>query len=84
MKIEYSNEDTDNPTTFEFLMDINYSDVEHIAGEPEGSGSAVEAEVAKPNVLPTTIPMRHIKITVTDQWKGDKPCIGYVDVFGYE
>ena len=84
VKIEYSNEDTDNPTTFEFLMDINYSDVEHIAGEPEGSGSAVEAEVAKPNVLSTTIPMRHIKITVTDQWKGDKPCIGYVDVFGYE
>lgn len=84
VKIEYSNEDTDNPTTFEFLMDVNYSDVEHIAGEPEGSGSAVEAEVAKPNVLSTAIPMRHIKITVTGQWKGDKPCIGYVDVFGYE
>lgn len=84
VKIEYSNEDTDNPTTFEFLMDVNYSDVEHIVGDPEGSGSAVEAKVAEPNVLSTAIPMRHIKITVTGQWKGDKPCIGYVDVFGYE
>lgn len=84
VRVEYSNEDTDNPTSFEFLMDVNYSDVEHIVGEPEGSGSAVEAEVSKPNVLSTVISMRHIKITVTDQWKADKPCIGYVDVFGYE
>lgn len=84
VKVEYSDENTDNPTTFKFLMNVDYSDVEHFVGDPEGSGSAVEVEVAKPNILSTTTSIRHIKITVTGQWKGDKPCIGYVDIYGYE
>ena len=29
--------------------------------------------------------MRHIKIIVLEQWRTDvQPCIGFVDVYGYE
>ena len=79
VKVEYSNEETDHPTTFSHLMDVEYT-----AEENFETSDAVSDEVAKPNILDATTSMRYIKITVLDQWKGDQPCIGYVDVYGYE
>lgn len=85
VKVEYSDENTDSPANFKFLMNVNYSEVENIEPEQgQENGSAVRNEVAKPNPLPATTSMRYIRITVTGQYKGDQPCIGYVDVYGYE
>lgn len=82
VKVEYSDADTDAPNldSFKFLMEVSYTDQENF-----GSSDAVKDEISKPNILGTTTSMRHIKITVLEQYKTDQqPCIGYVDVYGYE
>lgn len=80
--VEYSNADTatPEPSTFTHLMYVDYSEDEDF-----GSSEAVEQEVSKPNILEVPTSMRHIRITVKDQWRTDQqPCIGFVDVYGYE
>mgnify|MGYP000005198842 FL=1 len=82
IKVQYSDADTASPglDTFKDLMEVSYSEQENY-----GSSDGVETEISRPNILDATTSMRHIKIIVLEQWRTDvQPCIGFVDVYGYE